>query len=148
MQGPPFFYSLGETSAGIISLGWYVLCVVCYWVLSRFHALLGFLAPLTVDNRTTAQSAGHLYLAAYLPGTICLIATALGVRRLAYYALPASAKNRGAHSLFCWLLGAVAAVDAGLLWGTMSGLEVPFASALAVWSVCALLGDVGQGRLR
>lgn len=148
-QGHFFEYNIGETSGGITGLGWYLLCLLSYWLLSPFHVPLGMMGPPTfAHDAQAAQLAGHLYLAAYLPGVLCLAATALGVHRLALHGLPTSPVNWRAHSLFCWLLGVVAAVDLGLVWGAMSGLEVPLASALAVWSVYLLLADVRRGCLR
>lgn len=147
-QGHPFTYNLGETSGGITGLGWYLLCVLFYGLLSPFHSLLGILAPHIVSGDPEVSNlAGHLYLAAYLPGVLCLIAGALGVRRLALLVLP-NYTNSQMHSAFCWLLGAIAASDLGLLWGAMSGLEAALSASLAVWSVCVLISDVHKGRLR
>lgn len=145
-QGHPFTYNLGETSGGITSLGWYILGTLFYWLLTPLHALLGGLAPPTVQpNALLAQQAGHLYLAAYLPGVLGLAFTALGVYRLAQLTLPAGGAWREA---FCWLLGSVAVADLGLLWGAMSGLEVSLAAAVAVWAICLLIQDARAGRLR
>ncbi len=149
-QGQLFTYNPGETSGGITGFGWYALCVVAYWLLSPLHGLLGGLAPLQVQNvgQDLAQQAGHLYLAAYLPGVLCLALSAVGVYRLAHLALPRSDRNSKARDLFCILLGGVAAADLGLVWGALSGLEVALSSALAVWGVVLLLDDLRRGSLR
>ncbi len=154
-HGHLFTYNDGELSGGITSFGWYVLCTLAYWLVSPLHDLLGVLAPPVVraDAALSAQ-AGHVYVAAYLPGLLCHAATALGVYRLAQVTLPPPAPTAPgaggmlAHRAFCWLLGAVAAADAGMVWGVMSGLEVPLASAVAVWSVYLLALEAGRERLR
>lgn len=147
-QGQPFSYNPGETSGGITGLGWYLLCTLFYGLLAPFHGLLGGLAPPAVRavDPELARQAGHLYLAAYLPGLLCLAATALGAYRLARLTLPGD--PRGARDVYCLLIGAVAAADLGLVWGAMSGLEVALASALAVWAITLLLEDTRRGRLR
>ena len=148
-QGHPFAYNPGETSGGITSLGWYVLCVVAYWLLAPLHGLLGGLAPAEVQAASAelAQQAGHLYLAAYLPGVVCLVLTALGVYRLAGLVLSSSARNPGMREVVCVLLGGIAAADLGLVWGALSGLEVTLSSAMLVWAVVLLLSDVRRGAL-
>lgn len=147
-QGQPFTYNPGETSGGITGLLWYVLCTLSYWLLAPFHAFLAPLAPPAIDsNPELARQAAHLYLAAYLPGVICLAATALGVFRLARLYLPASEGTTRARDLFAWLLGALTAADLGLVWGAMSGLEASLSAALAVWAVTSLLIDLRKGRL-
>jgi hypothetical protein len=147
--GHPFTYNAGETSGGITGLGWYGLTTLAYWLLAPFHGLLGGLAPAEVRsaNSDLAATAGHLYIAAYLPGVLCLIATAVGVYRLALLALPSLTKSAGMRSAFAWLLGAVAAADLGLVWGAMSGLEVPLSAAIAVWAVALLLAEAPGGVL-
>src|SRR5437870_7280450 len=61
-QGHFFTYNLGQTSGGITGLGWYIVLLVAYWLLSPFHALLGGLAPAIVrSDAQLAQQAGHLY---------------------------------------------------------------------------------------
>src|SRR3954447_12424508 len=111
-QGHFFTYNPGETSGGITGLGWYILLTLAYWLLSPFQSLLGGLAPAIVrPGAQLAEQAGHLYLAAYIPGVICLAATATGVYRLAQLCLPLSAKNPAARNALCWLLGALAAAD-------------------------------------
>jgi hypothetical protein len=148
-QGHFFTYNLGETSGGITGLAWYILSTLSYTRLVPFHGLLGGLAPLYLQSDASiAMQAGHLYLAAYIPGILCLAATALGVRRLADLTLPGSESNPHMRDAFCWLLGAIAGADLGLVWGAMSGLEVALSSALVVWSLCLLLADVAKGRLR
>jgi hypothetical protein len=148
-QGHAFTYNLGETSGGITGLAWYLLCIISYTLLAPFHDWLGGLAPLTLpSDAALAEQAGHLYLAAYIPGVLCLAVTALGVRRLAALALPRSDNNPRTRDAFCWLLGAIAGADLGLVWGAMSGLEVALSSAFVVWSLCLLLAEAHEGRLR
>lgn len=154
-QGHPFTYNIGETSGGITGLGWYLLSLFFYALLAPFHSLLGWLAPASARGASSIQEqlgipaqAGHLYLSAYLPGLLSLIATGIGVRRLAGLILPHVEGKSEAREAVCWLLGAVAVADVGLVWGAMSGLEVTFSSALAVWAVVTLLADYRRGRLR
>jgi hypothetical protein len=99
------------------------------------------------DGALAAQ-AGHLYLAAYLPGAALLVATALGVRRLAQLSLPSAPKASRARESLCWLLGASAGADLGLTWGAMSGLEVTLSTALVAWALATLLEDTRRGQLR
>src|SRR5436190_2758581 len=81
-QGHFFTYNPGEASGGITGLGWYIVCLLGYWLVAPFHAFLGGLAPAIVrPDAQLAEQAGHLYLAAYLPGVLCLAATAVGVYR-------------------------------------------------------------------
>ena len=148
-QGHPFAYNLGEQSGGITGLAWYLLSTFFYVLLSPIHAWMAGLAPpLVQSNAALSAQAGHLYLAAYFPGVLCLVATALGVRRLAQLTLPVSERNPQARSALCWLLGAVAGADLGLTWGAMSGLEVALSSAAVVWALCLLLSETRNGRLR
>ncbi|MEO5953005.1 MAG: hypothetical protein ABIQ44_11125 [Chloroflexia bacterium] len=149
-QGHLFTYNAGETSGGITSLGWYILCIVAYWLLIPLHGLLGGLAPIEVQTASAdlAGQTGHLYLAAYLPGLVCLILTALGVYRLAHLVLPQTNNTPHLRDLVCLLLGALTAADLGLLWGALSGLEVSLSSALVVWAIVLLLSDLRQGVLR
>jgi len=148
-QGHAFTYNLGETSGGITGLAWYLICIISYTLLAPFHAWLGGLAPLDVQaDAALAAQAGHLYLAAYIPGVLCLALTALGVRRLADLTLPRSDKNPRPRDALCWLLGAIAGADLGLIWGAMSGLEVALSSAFVAWSLCWLLAEARGGRLR
>lgn len=145
-QGHPFTYNIGETSGGITGLGWYVACLLFYVLLAPFHGLLGGLVH-SIDPGTSAQ-AGHLYISAYIPGALCLIATGLGTRRLAGLVLRQRDGRARLRDALCWLLGAVTVADLGLVWGAMSGLEVTFSSALAVWAVSFLISDYREGRLR
>ena len=150
-QGHFFTYNLGQTSGGITGVGWYLLCLVAYILLAPFHSLLAIFGPPTFDaDSVLAAQAGHLYLAAYLPGVLCLAVTAVGVQRLANIALPQASSGRATlwRGFFCWLLGAIGAADLGLVWGAMSGLEVTFASAVAVWGVAWLLEEARRGLLR
>ncbi|HYP39580.1 MAG TPA: hypothetical protein VEX13_04400 [Chloroflexia bacterium] len=150
-QGHFFTYNLGQTSGGITGVGWYLLCVATYILLAPFHSLLAILGPPTFDaDSALATQAGHLYLAAYLPGVVCLAATALGVQRLADLVLPQALSGESTlwRGFFCWLIGAIAAADLGLVWGAMSGLEVTFASAVAVWGVALLLEEARRGLLK
>jgi hypothetical protein len=148
-KGHPFSYNPGETSGGITSLGWYLLCTLSYWILAPFQAWLGGLAaPVVREQPELAMQAGHLYLAAYLPGALCLAATGVGVYRLARLALPGAGAGSDARVFACLLIGVVAAADLGLVWGAMSGLEVALSSALAVWAIVLLLSDLEAGRLR
>ena len=148
-QGQPFTYNPGEQSGGITGLAWYIVSTLSYVVLAPFQGLLGGLAPPIVQaDAPLAMRAGHLYLAAYLSGVLCLAATALGVRRLANLVLPPSQENPSARAAFCWLLGAVAGADLGLVWGAMSGLEAALSAALVTWSLCLLISEARNGRLR
>ncbi|HKP53829.1 MAG TPA: hypothetical protein VJ183_14405 [Chloroflexia bacterium] len=148
-QGHLFTYNIGETSGGITGLAWYLLSTLSYLLLAPFHGLLGGLAPPSVQaDAALAMQAGHLYLAAYIPGVLCLAAAALGARRLADLTLPRSDRNLRTRDAFCWLLGAIAGADLGLVWGAMSGLEVALSSALVAWSLCLLLAEAREGRLR
>jgi hypothetical protein len=148
-QGHFFTYNLGQTSGGITGLGWYIVLLLAYWLLSPFHALLGGLAPAIVrPDAQLAEQAGHLYLAAYFPGAVCLALTAAGVYRLALLCLPPSQANPTGRSALCWLLGATTAADLGLVWGAMSGLEVPLSAALAVWAIAFLVDEARRGQLR
>jgi hypothetical protein len=148
-QGHPFTYNAGEVSGGITGLAWYIMLLLAYWLLAPFHTLLGGLAPDTVgQNAQLAQQAGHLYLAAYLAGAVCLALTAVGVYWLASLALPPAHSKPLARNALCWLLGAAAAADLGLVWGAMSGLEVSLSAAVSVWAIAFLLAEVRRGRLR
>lgn len=148
-QGHAFTYNLGESSGGITGLAWYILSTLSYVLIAPFHVWLGGLAPPIVKgDNVLATQAGHLYLAAYAVGAICLVATALGVRRLADLALPTSGRNPRTRDAFCWLLGAIAGADLGLVWGAMSGLEVALSSAVVVWCLCLLLAEARSGHLR
>lgn len=148
-QGHLFTYNLGEQSGGITGAGWYLLCLVAYLLLSPFHAVLGGLAPTVVQAQPgLAAQAGHLYLSAYLPGVACLALTGIGVQRIAKLALPPAQHPGPLHSIYCWLLGAVAAADLGLVWGAMSGLESALSAALVTWAVVALLQETRRGELR
>src|SRR5688500_7567533 len=81
VQGAPFTYNSGELSGGITGLGWYLLTGVAYAIVAPFYALLGMLAPpLFRDDIELSRQAGHLYIASYLVGAACLVATALGLR--------------------------------------------------------------------
>jgi hypothetical protein len=147
--GEFFTYDPGERSGGITGLGWYALTTLAYIILTPFHALLGWAAPPSVaGDPALASQAGHMYLAAYIPGALLLVATALGVRRLAQLALPPVPRADRARDALCWMLGAVAGADLGLVWGAMSGLEVALSSALVTWSLATLISDVRAGRLR
>lgn len=148
-QGQPFTYNPGELSGGITGIGWYLLCILSYWLLAPLHSLLGVLAPIEVQavGGGLAEQAGHLYLSAYLPGVLFLALTALGVYRLAGLALPPMSDGRMREGL-CLLLGMVAAADLGLVWGALSGLEVALSTAVVVWSVVLLLADLRGGSLR
>src|SRR5438067_350218 len=81
------------------------------------------------------------------PGAVCLALTAAGVYRLALLVLRPSAEER-LRRAFCWLAGAVAACDLGLVWGAMSGLEVSLSCALATWAIYYLLAEERTSRLR
>lgn len=145
-QGQFFTYNPGETSGGITGLGWYLLCLVAYGLLAPFHALFGGLAPTLVSgNGPLAAQAGHLFLAAYLPGAACLAATGLGTRKLANLALPLVEGKQLSREVLCWLLGVLAAADLGLTWGAMSGLEIALSSAVVPWALCLLLLDWRRG---
>lgn len=147
-QGHFFTYNLGETSGGITGLGWYLLLVLCYFLLSPFSGSLGGLSTATVRaNPILADQAAHLYLAASFAGTLCLIATGLGVWKLADLCLPAGERRPTMRALLCWLLGAVAVADLGLLWGADSGLEVALSAAFSVWALASLIADQRRGRL-
>ncbi|HEX8231017.1 MAG TPA: hypothetical protein VF826_17140 [Chloroflexia bacterium] len=146
-QGQFFTYNPGETSGGITGFGWYLLCLVAYVLLAPFHSLLSGLAPAIVsDNGELAAQAGHLFMAAYIPGALCLAATGLGTWKLADLALPDMEGKRISKVAVCWVLGVVAASDLGLAWGATSGLEVPLSAALVVWSLYLLLLDWKRGR--
>ncbi|MEO8286360.1 MAG: hypothetical protein ABI670_07960 [Chloroflexota bacterium] len=148
-QGHFFTYNAGEVSGGITGIGWYFLCTVAYWLLAPLHDLLGNLATAEVRvDVETARQAGHLYLAAYIPGIICLALTGIGVYRLALLALPPLNKNGVARNIFCWLLGAAAIANLGLVWGAMSGLEAALSTALSVWAFVFLLREAREGTLR
>lgn len=152
-QGAPFTYNPGETSGGITGLAWAILSVLAYWLLAPFHALLGGLAPAEVQAASVSlsQQAGHLYVAAYLPGVLCLAFTSLGVYRLADLVLSfgrGEGRDERAREYVCLLLGLIAAADLGLVWGALSGLEVALSSAIAVWAVALLLSDLRSGALR
>jgi hypothetical protein len=146
-QGQFFSYNQGETSGGITGLGWYLLCLVAYGLFAPFHSLLSGLAPALVAGDTAlATQAGHLYLAAYLPGAVCLVATGLGTQKLAHLALPNLEGKHLSKDTLCWVLGVAGAADVGLTWGAMSGLEIALSSAVVVWSLCLLLIDWRRGR--
>ena len=146
-QGQFFTYNPGETSGGITGLGWYLLCLVAYVLLVPFHSMFSGLAPTLVsDNSELAAQAGHLFLAAYIPGALCLAATGLGTWKLADLVLPQVEGKSISRSTVCWAAGLVAASDLGLAWGAMSGLEVPLSSALVVWALYLLLLDWRRGR--
>ena len=145
-QGQFFTYNPGETSGGITGLGWYLLCLLAYGLLAPFHSLLGGLAPtLVASDGPLAAQAGHLYLAAYLPGAACLVATGLGTRKLADLALANVEGKQLSRDVLCWLLGVIAAADLGLTWGAMSGLEIALSSAAVAWALCLLLLDWRRG---
>ncbi|MDQ3704493.1 MAG: hypothetical protein M3437_04585 [Chloroflexota bacterium] len=146
-QGQFFTYNPGETSGGITGFGWYLLCLVAYMLLVPLHSVLDGFAPTIVsDNGELAAQAGHLFLAAYIPGALCLAATGLGTWKLADLALPNVEGKSLAKATVCWVLGVVAASDLGLAWGAMSGLEVPLSAALVVWTLYLLLLDWRRGR--
>ena len=148
-QGSFFSYNAGETSGGITGFAWYVLCTLAYWLLTPFHSILeGLAPPLVRGDVELSRQAAHLYLSAYLAGAICHALTALGAYRLAHAALPDVPGKAGWRTATCWLVGAATAADLGLVWGAMSGLEVPLAAALGVWAVAVLITEVGVGRLR
>ncbi|MDQ6694648.1 MAG: hypothetical protein M3014_09550 [Chloroflexota bacterium] len=145
-HGQPFVYNSGESSGGITSIAWYILCTLSYWFLEPFSALFGHV----IAGKPASLEATHLYLAAYLPGVLSLTATALGVRRLTLICLQGVAPLlTGTLPIALSLLaGSVAAADLGLVWGSLSGLESTFAAALAVWAVCLLVQDVSRGAPR
>lgn len=148
-QGHPFTYNPGQVSGGITGSGWYLVCTLFYVLLAPFHALLGGLGPpLVRSDPPLAAQAVHLYLAAYIPGAICLALTAAGVFRLARLSFHGSETTNGLREALCWLAGAFAAVDLGLVWGALSGLEVPLSAALATWALVLLVQELRAGRLR
>src|SRR5206468_5974574 len=91
---------------------------------------------------------GHLYLAAYLPGVLCLAATAIGTYKLATLALRNVQPATRIRTALCWVLGAFAAADLGLVWGAMSGLEPALSAALVVWAIYFLILEESPGHLR
>src|SRR6266487_2011631 len=139
-QGHPFTYNPGETSGGITGVGWYLVCTVFYLILSPMHGILaGFGPPVVQSDSALSSQAGHLYLAAYLPGVLCLAATAIGTYKLATLVLYNEGPRNRARNALCWVMGATAAADLGLVWGAMSGLEPALSTALVVWSIYFLV---------
>ena len=148
--GHPFDYNPGEASGGITGLGWLLVCTLAYWLLAPFHALLGGLAPPEVQaaSASLAQQTGHLLLAAYIPAIVCFALTVVGVYRLALLTLPPSVRNPRFRD---WIAIATAFAVAGdiiLVWGTLSGLEVPLSTVLSVWAIVLLLAEYKRGVLR
>jgi hypothetical protein len=147
--GEFFTYNLGETSGGVTSLGWYVICTLVYWILLPLHNFFTWLAPPEVQaDVSLARQVGHLLAAAYLPGLIFHALTALGVFRLALLTLATTEKSPVTRNIIAWVLGAVAAANLGLVWGTMSGLEIPMSAALVVWALVLLISDARTGDMR
>lgn len=147
--GDFFTYNQGETSGGVTSLGWYIICTISYWILLPLHNFLAWLAPPEVQSDIVlSRQVGHLYGAAYLPALIFHALTAIGVFRLALLTLATTEKAPATRNLMAWALGAAAAASLGLVWGSMSGLEIPLASAVAVWSLVLLVSDARSGEMR
>jgi hypothetical protein len=148
--GHPFEYNPGETSGGITGLGWLLVCTLAYWLLAPFHALLGGLAPPEVQlaSLALAQQTGHLLLAAYIPAIICFAFTVVGVYRLAILTLPPSTRNPRFRDFLAIVTALAVAGDITLVWGALSGLEVPLSTVLSVWAVVFLLLDYKRGVLR
>jgi hypothetical protein len=148
--GHPFDYNPGEASGGITGLGWLLLCTVMYWLLIPFHALLGGLAPPEVQavSADLAQQTGHLLLAAYIPAVACFAFTVMGVYRVALLTLPLSARNPRSRNFMAVIIAFAVAGDITLVWGTLSGLEVPLSLVLSVWALVFLLIEYKQGTLR
>src|SRR5213079_1675917 len=99
------------------------------------------------SNPELSAQAAHLYLSAYLPAMVCLAATGLGVYRLARLMLLPSGRNPLSREAACWLIGALCTAHLGLVWGAMSGLELPLSTALAVWAIALLIEDERNERL-
>lgn len=148
--GHPFEYNPGETSGGITGLGWLLVCTLVYWLLAPFHALLGGLAPPEVQavSGDLAQQTGHVLLAAHIPGVVCFAFTVVGVYRLALLTLPPSARNPRFRDFIAVVTAFAVAGDITLVWGTLSGLEVPLSLVLSVWAVVFLLAEYKKGALR
>ncbi|MEP6776278.1 MAG: hypothetical protein ABJA50_11855, partial [Chloroflexota bacterium] len=148
--GHPFEYNPGETSGGITGLGWLLVCTLAYGLLAPFHALLGGLAPPEVQSVSAdlAQQTGHLLLAAYIPAVICFAFTVVGVYRLAILTLPPSTRNPRSRAFLAIVIAFAVAGDITLVWGALSGLEVPLSTVLSVWAVVFLLLDYQRGVLR
>jgi hypothetical protein len=148
-SGDFFRYNLGETSGGMTSLGWYIICTLSYWILLPLHNLFAWLAPSEVQaDVVLARQVGHLYAAAYLPGLVFHALTAIGVFRLGQLTLATTEKAPAMRNIVAWVLGAVAAASLGLAWGTMSGLEIPLSSAVVVWALVLLITDARSGEMR
>lgn len=147
--GDFFTYNQGETSGGMTSLGWYIICTLMYWILLPLHNFVAWLAPPEVQNDISlARQVGHLYAAVYIPALIFHALTAVGVFRLALLTLATTDKAPGSRNILAWGLGAVAAASLGLVWGTMSGLEIPLSAALVVWALVTLISDARAGEMR
>lgn len=148
--GHPFEYNPGEVSGGITGLGWLLVCTLAYWLLAPFHALLGGLAPPEVQSASAdlARQTGHLLLAAYIPAIICFAFTVVGVYRLALLTLPPSTRNPRFRDFLAIVIAFAVAGDITLVWGALSGLEVPLSTVLSVWAVVFLLLDYKKGVLR
>lgn len=146
-NGQPFQYNAGETSGGVTGLGWYVLSLLAYWLIAPFHTFFAALAPAVLaESEPLSAQAGHLYLAAYLPGFLCLVVAGLATWKLANLVLPDAGNRPLARSVLCWVLGVFTAADLGLTWGAMSGLEVSLSAALVALSAYLLLLDWRRGR--
>jgi hypothetical protein len=147
--GDFFTYNLGETSGGMTSLGWYIICTLVYWILLPLHNFFTWLAPAEVQaDLSLSRQVGHLYASAYIPALIFHALTAIGVFRLALQTLATTEKAPLTRNMVAWVLGAVAASSLGLVWGSMSGLEISLAAALVVWALVHLIADARSGEMR
>jgi hypothetical protein len=147
--GDFFTYNLGETSGGVTSLGWYIICTLVYWILLPLHSFVAWLAPPEIQaDISLSREVGHLYAAAYVPALIFHALTALGVFRLALLTLATTEKAPATRNMVAWVIGAAAASSLGLVWGSMSGLELSLSAALVVWALVLLIGDARSGEMR
>ena len=72
----------------------------------------------------------------------------MGVYRLALLTLPPSTRNPRSRNFLAMIIAFAVAGDITLVWGTLSGLEVPLSLVLSVWAVVFLLIEYKQGALR